>query len=226
MRKRRIIPEGTNLIIWLAQWSVWGRGSQSVSSNESLIGDISSCCYAGIVPALSCYNIVIYWSGFSIFCFSLKCCWRRKPFQQIKPLLWVSRLIFQVLLSVILLEITIGRKHFPSTLLPAELFLNFCFPPKVVGVICLVSSDCVALHPGRRCTTALMFFSFLKQILVQSQVIDKTSLLFFECFVNVIEQNGFFQGWIVSEPTFLIWSGSCYWSGFLLMSSFIFYFFF
>lgn len=49
---------------------------------------------------------------------------------------------------MILLEIIIGRKHFPATVLPAELFLNFSFPPEVNAAT--VSSAALNTEPLRR----------------------------------------------------------------------------
>lgn len=100
------------------------------------------------------------------------------------PLLWVSRLIFHVF--VLLLEITIGIKHFPVTLLPAELFLNFeQFSSQSNGSDCLVSSDCVVFHAGRLCTTALIFFTSLKKILVQSLINQRLTRPVC-CFLNAL----------------------------------------
>lgn len=58
----------------------------------------------------------------------------------------VNRLIFQVF--GIFLEIIAGRKHYPAAVLPAELFLNFGFPPKVIGAI--VSSAALKAERLRR----------------------------------------------------------------------------
>lgn len=74
-----------------------------------------------------------------------------EPFKKVKRHLWVNRLIFQVF--VILLQTLMARKPFPAAVLPAELFLNFGFPPKLMGAI--VSSAALNAERLRRVPSRL-----------------------------------------------------------------------